>query len=66
MTSLTTAGWIVAAGIVAAWIAVAVLMATYADARKHPWQPIFISSLFIPFPIVLLLLAIVPKGDDNG
>jgi hypothetical protein len=56
--AITLTGGIACA--VAAWVFASVLTALYAGAKNYSIVAIFIATLFIGFPVVVLVLAIAP------
>lgn len=58
--ALTTAGrvgLIVAGGLVL-WLGSAAMVAEYGRGRGYGWWPLFVSALFLGFPLVLLAVTI--------
>jgi len=50
-----------AASVGIVWLLCAVAVTYYADTRGYPWFAIFISALFLGFPVVLFVLAVLPE-----
>jgi hypothetical protein len=49
--------------IVLIWLAQAGCVALYASAKRYPAFPVFLASLFLGFPLPLLLLALAPAME---
>jgi hypothetical protein len=45
------------------WVAQAGCVALYASAKRYPWLPVFLASLFLGFPLPVLLLALAPAME---
>lgn len=52
---------VVAAGIVLLSVLASVWTAKYASRKGFPFAPILVASLFVSFPVVLLIVALAPS-----
>lgn len=50
----------------ALWLLCAALTALFAQTRTYPFFPIFVCCLFIPFPLVLLVVTIAGQTHVNA
>ena len=47
-------------GVAAIYIVGAAWTSLYASERGHPWLPVLLATLFLGFPLPLLLVALLP------
>jgi hypothetical protein len=56
---------LIVAGSLLVWLILAGVVADYGRSRGHPFFPLFVCSLFLSFPVVLLAIAVVPRGKRD-